>query len=78
MAQGTWPVNMIAEEKENQLQLLAASRSGKKNQGEREHSQHCNRCKALALRRRQGRSNPGENTNGEQQNSRTQRPVRSG
>jgi hypothetical protein len=33
MAQGTWPVNMIAEEKENQLQLLAASRSGKKKPG---------------------------------------------
>jgi hypothetical protein len=33
MAQGTWPVNMIAEEKENQLQLLAASRSGKEKPG---------------------------------------------
>jgi hypothetical protein len=42
MAQGSRVVNMIAEEKEKQLQALAASRSGKEKHEEREHSQYCN------------------------------------
>lgn len=84
MAQGSRAVNMIAEEKEKQLQALAASRSGKgKSGGEGTLPTLQQLMKVmqqmqgelLALRRRKG--NPGANTDGEPQNSGTQGPASS-